>query len=374
MTTTLLFTGSAGPGIALAAAATALRAADTGRRALLIGLGPAESLGALLEAELTGEPRTIVPYLDALAIDAPADLAAAWERSRDQAPGQLVRVAGDELPLPPGLELFFGLLRLRELAPRYDLAVVEAGPHDTLLRALALPDGLRWAVRLLFGLDRGPGRSPASVGRAVVPTALMPAEVVERIQETRLAAERGRETLLAGGAVARYVLRPDVSALAEARLAVPALQLHGLAMPALLAGPLLPDDSAGSRLAPLLERQRTLLAEAAAIWPTRPVLRFDLPSGSGLGALREIGAQFAARQDIAVLATPAPIAEQHAGEPAIAVELPGMPKDALRIMLSGDELIMQVGPYRRHILLPEALRGSSIKATREGERVIVRRR
>ena len=48
----LVFTGSAGPGIALAAAATALRAADAGQRALLIGLGSAVGLGALLEAEL----------------------------------------------------------------------------------------------------------------------------------------------------------------------------------------------------------------------------------------------------------------------------------------------------------------------------------
>jgi hypothetical protein len=135
----------------------------------------------------------------------------------------------------------------------------------------------------------------------------------------------------------------------------------------------LPGDP-GPRLATLLERQRALLAEAAAIWPTRPLLHFDLPQGQGLDALREIGGQLAASHNIAALDASAPIAEQHAGEPAIAIELPGLPKGALRITLSGDELIVQVGSYRRHILLPEALRGSSIKATREGERVIVRRR
>jgi hypothetical protein len=296
-----------------------------------------------------------------------------WERSRDQAPGQLAHVAGDELPLPPGIELLFGLLRLRELAARYDLALVDAGPHDPLLRALALPDGLRWATRLLFGLDRGPGRSPTSVGRAVVPTTFMPAETLDRIQETRVAAERARDALLSGGATARYVLRPDSAALEDARLAVPALQLHGLAVSALLAGPLLPDDT-GPRLAPLLERQRALLADAVTNWPTRQLLRFDLPSGRGLDALREIGAQLAAGPGSTTLDASIPIAERYAGEPAIVVELPGMPKGALRIMLSGDELILQVGPYRRHILLPEGLRGSSIKATREGERVIVRRR
>ena len=70
----------------------------------------------------------------------------------------------------------------------------------------------------------------------------------------------------------------------------------------------------------------------------------------------------------------APILEEYEGAPAVVIELPGMPKNALQITLSGDELIVRVGPYRRHILLPEGLRGASIKATREGDRVVVRRR
>src|SRR5689334_3643048 len=183
MAHTLVFTGSAGPGIALAAAATALHAADGGGRTLLLSLGPAHSLGALLDLPLTGEPREVAPRLDALALDALADLAAAWERGRARMPARLAQIAGDELPLPPGLEMSFGLLRLRDLAPRYDLVVVDAGPHDLLLRALAIPDGLRWATRLAIGLDRGPGRSAESLGRALLPTSLIPPETIGGIQE-----------------------------------------------------------------------------------------------------------------------------------------------------------------------------------------------
>jgi arsenite/tail-anchored protein-transporting ATPase len=69
-----------------------------------------------------------------------------------------------------------------------------------------------------------------------------------------------------------------------------------------------------------------------------------------------------------------PIAEAWQGAPAIAIELPGLPKNALQLTLSGDELIVRIGAYRRHILLPEGLRGGAIKATREGEYLIVRKR
>jgi len=374
-TTTIVFTGNAGPGIAIAAAATALRAAADGRRTLLLSLGPPHSLGALLGAAIGGEPCDIAPNLAALALDTPAELAALWERGRTHMPAQLAQVAGDELPLPPGLEMFFGLLRLRTLAPQYDLAIVEAGPHDMLLRALALPDGLRWGVRLLFGLDRGPGRSPASVGRALLPTSFIPPDTLDRIQETRAEAERVRALLTAAGtASARYVLRPDQPELEEARLAVPALQLHGLAVPALIAGPLLPDDLGDARLASLAAQQRALLDEAGSLWPARPLLRFGLSSGEGLMALGVIGEQLSEQEDAVGAFSNAPILEEYEGAPAVVIELPGMPKNALQITLSGDELIVRVGPYRRHILLPEALRGASIKATREGDRVVVRRR
>jgi arsenite/tail-anchored protein-transporting ATPase len=374
----LVYTGSAGPGIAIAAAAAALRAAESGRNTLLLSLGTAQSLGALIGTQVSGAPSEVAPHLDALALDPLADLAAAWNHGRASMPAQLAQVGGDELPLLPGMEAFFGLLRLRDLAPRYDQVVVDAGPHEHLLRALALPDSLRWGVRLLFGLDRGPGRSPASVSRAILPTTFMPISTLDRVQETRVEAERLRTLLTTpGSASAHYVLRPDAPALEEARLAIPALQLHGMAASTLIAGPLLPDDVSDERIAALAEQQAELVAEARALWPARALLRFTLPAaGSGLAALHRIARQID-DQPHAIDEAPLnpPIVEQLDGAPALVFDLPGMPKNALRLTLSGDELIVQIGPYRRHILLPEGLRGiSEIKATREGDRLIVRRR
>src|SRR5262249_11736247 len=265
----------------------------------------------------------------------------------------------------------FGLMRLRDLAPHYDLVVLDAGPHDLLLRALALPDGLRWTVRQLFGLDRGPGRSAASVARAALPTSLIPSEALASIQDIGVQAERLRGLLNARGASARYVLRPDRAGLEEARLAIPALQLHGLAVPALIAGPLLPEGLDGTALAEHVSQQQAIRAEAAAIWPGRPLSPLALHAGApGLAALGALGAQL----DIGTAPPITPIAETWQGAPAMAIELPGLPKNALQLTLSGDELIVRIGAYRRHILLAQGLRGGAIKATREGEYLIVRPR
>ncbi len=350
MTAILIFTGSAGPSSGTAAAAIALHAASQGRRTLLFSLAPAASLGTLLGSAVGAAPAEVAPRLDALALDAPADLATAWEQGRARLPAPLSQIAGDELPLLPGFELLFGLMRLHELAPRYQLVALDAGPHDLLLRALALPDGLRWTVRHLFGLDRGPGRSAASVSRAALPTSFMPSDALASIQDIRVRAERLRGLLHAPGA---------------------AVQLHGLAVQALIAGPVLPQGLAGTPLAALAAQQAAIQAEAAATWPSLPLARLDLHADApGLEALGALGAQL----DIGTRPAVVPIAETWQGAPAVAIELPGLPKNALQLTLSGDELIIRIGTYRRHILLPEGLRGGAIKATREGEHLIVRRR
>ncbi len=372
MPTITIFTGSPGPGVATAAAATALHLAGQGQRTLLLSTGEARGLAALLGAPVGHAPAEVAPSLDALALDGLAELAAAWERGRGRLPAGLSQLAGDELPPLPGLELAFGLLRLRELAPRYGAVVLDAGAHEPLLRALAAPDGLRWAVRLLFGLDRGPGRNAASLGRALLPTSFLPTEVLAGVQDARVQAEQLRELLTAPGAAAvHYVLRPDQPALAEARLAIPALQLHGLAVQAIVAGPLLPEALATS-LAGLLEAQAALLGELRATWPSQPLRSFELTDGAGLARLGQLGAALAGEP---LPAPVAPIAASWQGAPAVAIALPGLPKGALRLTLSGDELIVQVGAFRRHILLPEPLRGiNAIKATREGEHLVVRKR
>jgi hypothetical protein len=59
----------------------------------------------------------------------------------------------------------------------------------------------------------------------------------------------------------------------------------------------------------------------------------------------------------------------------VAIDLPGLRRESLGLTVSGDELIVRAGPYRRHILMPEGLRGgTSIRAARQGDTLIIRPR
>lgn len=375
---TLIFTGPAGTA-ALAAGATAATAAARGSRTLLASVGPSHALASLTGIPPGPEPRPVAAHLDAWCLDPLADLSGIWAALRGPS-SQGPPIAPDELPIIPGSDLFLAVARLRQLAQGYDLVCVDAGPPDTLLRAMAVPDTFRWALRLLLGLDRGPGKSSASVARAVIPTGLIPfpMEWTGNLQDARVRLEQLRdETLDPARTRVRYVLRADSAALAEARLALPALQLFGLVVEDVVAGPLLDPDLTRVGLDDLLAEQRAVLEQAATIWPGRRLL--GLPATAtpaGADALAALGARLYGDQPLTPEASPGqPIRLSGPPTPGAAIDLPGLPREALGLTLSGDELIVRAGPYRRHLLLPEGLRGiSAIKATRQGDTLLVQSR
>ncbi|NTV64553.1 MAG: chromosome partitioning protein, partial [Oscillochloris sp.] len=283
---------------------------------------------------------------------------------------------GDELPVIPGSDLFLAVARLRTLAPNYDMICLDAGHHDSLLRALVVPDTFRWVLRMLLGLDRGPGRSSASLARALVPTALLPFEWLGQIQEARVQLEHLRDETVAPAAMrVRYVLRPDRSGVEDASTALPAIQLFGMLVEQLIVGPLLPDGLLA--LGPLLAEQRQVLSDAARIWPQIPLRRLEAcatpGSAPGLAALGT--ALYAEGGLLPGPADQPPLRVVGSPDPHVAIDLPGLRRELLGLTLSGDELIVRAGSHRRHILLPDGLRGgTAIRAARQGDTLIIRPR
>lgn len=376
MTTSIaLYTGAAAPDVTLAATAAALDSAARKRRTLLLSIGPAHGSTTLLQATPSTDPVAVDTNLDLLLIDAANDLGQIWDQGRRNA-GPLAKLSSDELPLIAGSDLLLGAARLTTLRNQYDQIVIDAGNVDALLRALTLPDVFRWGLRLLFGLDREPGRSPSSVAQALVPIGLIAPTALTDVQEARVDLEKLRVDLFnPNHTTAWYVLHPDQAALETSRIAIPALQLYGLRVAAILCGPLLPTDIHDSRIAALIAAQRATFEQAHQVWTTRPLLPFAYPTPrEDQATLQAIGATWRLSPAQQAFAHP-PFADQYEGSPAIALDLPGMPTSAVKLTLAGDEMLVRVGSYRRNILLPDRLRGiSAIRATRLGDLLIIRQK
>ncbi|UQI44029.1 ArsA family ATPase [Streptomyces sp. HU2014] len=406
---TVLVTGPGGAGRTTAAAATALAAAREGRRTLLLtrdrGPAPESVLGTALPRPATGG--TGAPW--AVPVEAAPGLRAAriatGEHFEDRARELQDRGASlfdllgatpldpEELTELPGAEPLAVLAALRAAHAqddRWDLLVVDMPPvHDTV-RLLALPEQLRRYLRRLLPPERQAARAlrPMLAQLAGVP---MPAqrlyETAER-WEAELAAVQ--DVIEAPGTTVRLVAEPGPPAVEELRLARAALALQGCRVDALVANRLLPDHCAYAAdpwTAGLAAEQHTARKELREEFLVDGVTVCELPhlgrAPRGRADLAElvdrarsttVGRGVVAGRgltdELDGWGTPddGPEPDTWTVEDRLATDgvlvwrlpLPGARRDALDLIRRGDELIVGVGPFRRVLPLPSALRRCTV--------------
>ncbi|WP_370423836.1 ArsA family ATPase [Streptomyces sp. QH1-20] len=427
---TVLVTGPGGAGRTTTAAATALAAARQGRRVLLLtsdrGPAPEAVLDVALPAPPVGDespapwapPVEVAPRLRAARI-------AVGEHFRDRARELQDRGASlfdllgatpldaEELTELPGAEPLAILTALRAAhtgdAP-WDLLVVDMPPAPETIRLLALPEQLRRYLRRLLPPERQAARAlrPMLAQLAGVP---MPAQrlydTAERFEAELAAVQRVIE---ARHTTVRLVVEPGPVAAEAVRVARAGLALQSCRIDTLVTNRLFPDaaeaagtpgDTAGSWLAGLVDEQRTALKALREEFLVDAVTVCELPhlgrGPRGTGDLDELAGR---ARSTAVGGTgivegdgltdelddwtgPDPDGSGSAeGPDAWSVEdriatdgvlvwrlpLPGADRDGLDLVRRGDELIVGVGPFRRVLPLPSALRRCTVSgaALRDG--------
>lgn len=347
-----------------AAIATACHAARRGKRVLLASVGPAHLAGALLGQSLGPRPLELEPNLAAMEISPIDEIGARWDEVRPSLrsglAARLREIGPEELPTFPGMDAIGGLLvaeKARQTG-RFDLVILDGPAPDALLRALALPDVLRWITRLIFGLDRGPGRSRSSQDTALVPTSLLPSTTVGPLQELRVELEEQRARLDgATGARVRLVVAPEELLLPPLRSALTGLGLYGMAVDEVLV--------AGEPAAVGAEARREFSHETSR---ARPALRIGplpaAPANRDTWALRG-AAMF---HDGEVLAPAAP--QQAGGERELRLAVPFLDPRLLDIALASEEVVVQLGPLRRHVLLPGLAGGGRLRAKVDPDEIL----
>ncbi|MFF8834686.1 ArsA-related P-loop ATPase [Streptomyces sp. NPDC015130] len=347
----ILVTGPGGAGRTTVAAATALAEARAGRRVLLVSEDAGPGLAADGLSVLRPDP----------AADFRHEFLALQARSRTAL--DLLGAApfeDAELTELPGSRQFALLRALRDAAQgEHDLAVVDLPPLPEALALLALPEQLRRYLRRLLPPERQAARAlrPMLAQLAGVP---MPAQWLYETTarwETELAAAQAVTD--APTTSVRLVLEPGPAAVRALRTARLGLALQGLALDAVVANRLLPADSEDPWLAGLTAQQHRHLAElrtAAGVVHELPHLGRDPRGAEDLALL-------APAPPAAPAPAPGPEVEDRREEDGVLVwhiPLPGAVKEELALVRRGDELLLTVGPFRRHLPLPPALRRCTV--------------
>lgn len=378
----LLFTGKGGVGKTTTAAATAVRAARSGRKTLVLSTDPAHSLADALGVTLAGSdgrPVEVEPGLAVQQVDTRARARRWWGEVQDYLLDVLDAVgvdpvAAEELTMLPGAEEVLALLELRDQVEHgpWDLVVVDCAPTAETLRLLALPEALRWAMERVFPAGRLLVRTTRPLlGRAAgVP---MPRDPVfgslQRLHDQLGAVQqmlRSPETSV------RLVLTPEAVVIAEARRTLTSLALYGYRVDGVVANRVFPAGGDDWQSA-WVRRQGELLAEVTASCAPVPVRHAAYRPAEPVGcdALAELADDLygADAEPWAGTAAPEPMRVERSGEEFVLVlDLPLTRPSDVDLERRGDELWLLVGGHRRVIALPSALRRCVVvgAAVREG--------
>jgi arsenite-transporting ATPase len=381
----VLYTGKGGVGKTTTAAATAVCAAERGRRTLVLSADAAHSLGDVFERRLGPDPIEVAPMLDASEVDPRAEMHHHWGRIRDYLVEMfryqgIEDVVAEELAQLPGTEEITTLLAVEEIAAsgRYDLLIIDCAPTDSALRLATLPEVAHRVLRLLLPTMQAITRVGTPIVEKIVSMPLPRSEVfrdAEILIYQKLTALRKRIT--DSQTSVRIVVTPERMVIDEARRAYTEFAMFEIPCDAIVMNRLLPDEVAREPFFQHWSRlQEERCREVEEVFAPLPVLRTPLLADqvTGCERLAELGRHLFANVEPAdVLSKSARVRfGRDKGGFFAQVPLPNASGDDLDVVVVDDELIITAGARRRFLNLPRRMaRRSVLSAKLDGGRLTV---
>ena len=381
----LLYTGKGGVGKTTIAAATGLRSAELGYRTIVLSTDAAHSLADAFDISLSGEPQPIAPNLWGQETEMSQTLKAYWSDIQDWMAALMAwrgmeEIIADEMAILPGMEELANLLYIANYyySGDYDVIIVDCAPTGETLRLLSFPEHLRWWMEKMFPI----GRTATSLVRPIVRPFLdipLPGDKVFQSAE-RLFEELVRMRALLTDpekASVRLVVNPEKMVIKEAQRTFTYLNLYGYATDLIICNRLIPEEVADRYFDSWKESQTRHYEVIEECFAPLPILSVPLLEQEvvGMPMLKVMAQALYGDRDPAQLFFhgQAQDIETEDGYYVLTLSLPFVTKSNLSLMRNGDELTVQVGSYRRNIILPRTLVGLPVKEAKfEDEKLVIR--
>ena len=246
----ILFTGKGGVGKTTVAAATAVRAARSGKRTLVMSTDPAHSLGDSFEEEIGSSPTQIAENLWAQQIDAQDRLEGNWREIQDYFI-QLMNWAGtetiqaEELTVIPGLDEIFSLIDVRTHVESgaFDMLVVDCAPTAETLRLLSLPEVMNWYIERIFPVERRVVKTIRPIVSRMTSLPIAGDQVFAAVERLHSNLDAVKQILTDEKVSSvRLVVNPEKMVIAEARRTYTYLGLFGYRVDAVVVNRIIPEE------------------------------------------------------------------------------------------------------------------------------------
>jgi len=369
----LLFTGKGGVGKTTVAAATAVKAARSGSRTMVMSTDPAHSLADSFDVEVFDQATPVAPNLWAEQIDSQRRLESNWREIQEYMI-QLMNWSGietiqaEELSVIPGLDEIFSLIDVKRHVDegRYDLLIVDCAPTAETLRLLSLPEVINWYIERIFPVSRRVVKAVRPLVSRVTTLPIAGDQVfgaVERLDRNldavrRILTDEHTSTV-------RLVVNPEKMVIAEARRTYTYLGLFGYRVDAVIVNRIIPEDVTDPYFVKWKEIQAEHLETVRESFQPVPILTAKLFDREMVGVelLDAMGDEVYKGNDVAdVLYRDEPIrVRKHGLTYALSMRLPFVSRGEIDIHRKADELFVRVGAYKRNLILPQILQRLEVR-------------
>ncbi len=360
----ILYLGKGGVGKTTISAATAIRSAMSGKRTLVVSTDLAHSLADCLNTPLTSEPKELATNLWAQEVNALDEMRRGWSKLQDTMSKMLRQrgvdsVMAEELALIPGMDEIVSLINIYRNAREgnFDVVVIDAAPTGETVRLLSMPDTFQWYAGRIMNLQSGTLNLARPLIKAFIPSA----EILDAVQALSERVKILREALIDPNISSyRPVVNPERMVIKEALRAETYLALFGYPIDAVVCNRVISQgnyhDAFMQELYKNQEKLRRQIHQTFAplpIWEA-PYYSHEILGISELGKLAD--AVFGDQDPTQVFYRGSVQEVTRQGDVyVLRLPLPHVEMDKVLMTKKGDEMIIEIGNFKRDITLPSVL-------------------
>lgn len=366
----IFFAGKGGVGKTSVAAATGIKTAEMGKRTVIMSLDIAHSLSDIFDLgkdlldQNKGKPIRINKKLWIQELDIQEEMKTYWGdihkylSSLFNTTG-LDEVLAEELAILPGMEEVSLLLYINKYVheKKFDVILLDCAPTGESLRFISIPTTLEWYMKKIFKLERTMVKYVRPVAKRVYDVPLPGDDYFQAIEDLfqRL---KGVDRILMDSktTTVRLVTNPEKVVLKETQRAFMYFCLYRMNIDAIVMNRILPADLKDSYFRDWLNGQKQRLDEARDYFNPIPIFSVNQFKGEIIGYdnLKRLADQIYKQKN--------PLRRFYKEEPyrlskvngsyRLKLKLPFIMRKNVELNKVVDELIVRIGGFKRHIMLP----------------------
>jgi arsenite-transporting ATPase len=380
----LIFTGKGGVGKTSVAAAHALKSSQEGKKTLIVSTDMAHNLGDLFNVPIGKDEIAVADNLYALEIDPNyvmekdfKDLMRAFSNMIGSINPEGAEM--DEFTMMPGMDELFALLKIQELHDNsdYERIIVDCAPTGETLSLLKFPELMCWYMDKFFPMGKVAMRILSPVSKSLFKIQLPDRHAMSDI-ETLYVKLIELQELLKNKAVSsvRLVTIPEKMVVEETKRNYMYMKLYNYNVDGIFINRILPTDIDNPFFAEWITIQKKYIAEIEACFEEIP--KYYIPWYDtdllGLDAINRICDDvFAKRADLFEIKADIEGEKYEQTETGynLKLYLPNISKDEVAVNLSGSDVIVKIGNYKRNIPMPNSLRGMAVTSAKFDQSTLI---